>query len=42
LHPGVDLGANLQDAAEHATPLDWARRSGHQALIDLLEPRTEA
>ena len=27
---------------EHATPLDWARRSGHQALIDLLGPRTEA
>jgi ankyrin repeat protein len=27
---------------EHATPLDWARRSGHQALIDLLEPRTQA
>jgi ankyrin repeat protein len=25
---------------EHATPADWARRSGHQALIDLLEPRT--
>ena len=27
---------------EHATPADWARRSGHQALIDLLEPRTQA
>jgi ankyrin repeat protein len=26
---------------EHATPLDWARRSGHQALTDLLEPRTQ-
>jgi ankyrin repeat protein len=40
----LDIGAdpNLQDAIEHATPVDWARRSGHQALIDLLEPRTEA
>lgn len=27
---------------EDATPLDWARRSGHQALIDLLEPITQA
>jgi hypothetical protein len=26
---------------EYATPLDWARRSGHQALVDLLEPLTE-
>jgi ankyrin repeat protein len=40
----LDIGADptLQDAIEHATPVDWARRSGHQALIDLLEPRTEA
>ena len=27
---------------EHATPADWARRSGHQALADLLESRTHA
>ena len=31
-----------RECAGHATPLDWARRSGHQELLDLLEPRTEA
>ncbi len=31
-----------RECAGHATPADWARRSGHQALIDLLEPRTQA
>jgi Ankyrin repeats (3 copies) len=39
----LDIGAdpNLRDAREGETPLDRARRSGHQALIDFLEPRTE-
>ena len=32
----------LEVPDEHATPLDWARRSGHHALINLLEPRTQA
>jgi hypothetical protein len=31
-----------RECAGHATPVDWARRSGHQALIDLLERRTQA
>jgi hypothetical protein len=31
-----------RECAGHATPADWARRSGHQALIDLLESRTQA
>jgi len=39
-YPGGSWELELPD--EHATPLDWARRSGHHALIDLLEPRTQA
>lgn len=35
-----DYSWELELPDEHATPLDWARRAGHQALIDLLEPRT--
>jgi hypothetical protein len=31
-----------RECAGHATPADWARRSGHQALTDLLERRTQA
>jgi ankyrin repeat protein len=31
-----------RECAGHATPADWARRSGHQALTDLLQPRTQA
>jgi hypothetical protein len=38
----LDLGADpdLRDALSHETPLTWAQRSGHRALIDLLEPLT--
>jgi hypothetical protein len=36
-----DHSWELELPDEHATPLDWARRAGDQALIDLLEPRTE-
>jgi ankyrin repeat protein len=40
----LTLGADpdLQDAITHQTPLSWARDSGHQALIDVLEPVTAA
>lgn len=36
------LGADpdIRDARFQATPLDWARRFEHQALVDLLEPLT--
>jgi ankyrin repeat protein len=36
-----DYSWELELPDEHATPLDWARRAGHQAVIDLLEPRAE-
>jgi hypothetical protein len=38
----LDLGADtsLRDHFGRKTPLEWARRQGHQPLIDLLEPLT--
>jgi ankyrin repeat protein len=36
------LGADpdIRDERFGSTPLGWARRNGHQALVDLLEPLT--